>query len=578
MPHGRPARNEQRGGLCRLARSGSTTRTRASDSSPRMTAPTCSCTRTRCPRVTTALKTGARVEFGIVEGRRGAQALPFASSTRPRRSWPPAGRPTRKPADEMVVIVEDVIKLLDKRRQRPAHAGTSRPKKLGSTSPARCEASRTSWRRDRGRHANALDADAAAGRRRPRPRRARRARGARQVGDHLGMEPLEERLAMHWFACLSPGYRGWRWGVTVARVPRGKVATVSETNLLPGPDALLAPEWLPYADRLAPGDLGAGDVLPFRATDPYLEAGFEATGDEDVDQMALLRARSRPPAGAVRRGPRGRRQPLVRRRARPHLRRRGQGDGALLDVRLLPADGRRPARDLRRMRQRVVPLGRPGRLASTTAVGRTPRPTSTSPTPTPLGEPIVDEFAVDLEPSSRAEAAGSRRSRADMPRVVAPETARRGRPAGQTCPSRRRPTRSSTGRTTRSPTERTGPRGGIRRGVRRPGACSGGVARRCRVRGAGTPTHPPSTRPATQPTATSRGRPRAGRARRASRRAPHPAPRARPRRSAASARAAAPDAVDGIPRAGGSGRASSVTLHSLDSRPGRLARPRTRRH
>ena len=108
------------------------------------------------------------------------------------------------------------------------------------------------------------------------------------VGDHLGMEPLAERLAMHWFACLSPGYQGWRWGVSVARVPRGKVATVSETNLLPGPDALLAPEWLPYADRLAPGDLGAGDVLPFRETDPYLEAGFEATGDEDVDQMGFF--------------------------------------------------------------------------------------------------------------------------------------------------------------------------------------------------------------------------------------------------------------------------------------------------
>jgi hypothetical protein len=102
------------------------------------------------------------------------------------------------------------------------------------------------------------------------------------VGEHLGMEPLEERLAMHWFACLSPGYQGWRWGVTVARVPRGKVATVSETNLLPGPDALLAPEWLPYADRLAPGDLSAGDVLPFRETDPYL-----ATGDTPLREIEV---------------------------------------------------------------------------------------------------------------------------------------------------------------------------------------------------------------------------------------------------------------------------------------------------
>jgi hypothetical protein len=107
------------------------------------------------------------------------------------------------------------------------------------------------------------------------------------VGEHLGVEMLGERLAMHWFECLSPGYRGWRWGVSVARVARSRTATVCETNLLPGPDAVLAPEWLPYAERLAPGDIGPGDVLPHRPDDPNLVAGFEATGDEDVDQVAF---------------------------------------------------------------------------------------------------------------------------------------------------------------------------------------------------------------------------------------------------------------------------------------------------
>ncbi|MEO5743561.1 MAG: DUF3027 domain-containing protein [Terracoccus sp.] len=108
------------------------------------------------------------------------------------------------------------------------------------------------------------------------------------VGEHLGFEALGERLGMHWFACLSSGYGGWRWGVSVARVPRGKVATVCETNLLPTAQAVLAPEWLPYAQRLAPGDLGAGDTLPYRADDPLLEAGFEASGEEEVDQMAFF--------------------------------------------------------------------------------------------------------------------------------------------------------------------------------------------------------------------------------------------------------------------------------------------------
>jgi hypothetical protein len=106
------------------------------------------------------------------------------------------------------------------------------------------------------------------------------------VGDHLGMELADERLATHYFACTAAAYPGWRWAITVARVPRGKVATVCETNLVPGEGALLSPEWLPYAERLAPGDLGAGDVLPYKEDDPLLEAGFEATGDEDVDTMA----------------------------------------------------------------------------------------------------------------------------------------------------------------------------------------------------------------------------------------------------------------------------------------------------
>ena len=105
---------------------------------------------------------------------------------------------------------------------------------------------------------------------------------------------------MHWFACLSSGYGGWRWGVSVARVPRGKVATVCETNLLPTAEAVLAPEWLPYAERLAPGDLGAGDTLPYRADDPLLEAGFEANAL--VDQVGLRRAVGQGDVRRLRRG------------------------------------------------------------------------------------------------------------------------------------------------------------------------------------------------------------------------------------------------------------------------------------
>lgn len=108
------------------------------------------------------------------------------------------------------------------------------------------------------------------------------------VGDHLGFTMDAEGLGTHLFACVSGGYRGWRWAVSLARVPRSKTATVCETHLVPGEGALLSPPWVPYADRLAPGDIGPGDVTPYVADDPLLQAGFEATGEEDVDAVGFF--------------------------------------------------------------------------------------------------------------------------------------------------------------------------------------------------------------------------------------------------------------------------------------------------
>lgn len=122
------------------------------------------------------------------------------------------------------------------------------------------------------------------------------------VGEHLGTFFEDERVASHRFAATMRGYRGWRWTVTVTRVPRGRTATVSEVELLPGDDAILAPAWLPWSERLRPGDLGPGDVLPFRADDPRLEPGYTPTGDPEVDEvaideLALARARVLSPQG-----------------------------------------------------------------------------------------------------------------------------------------------------------------------------------------------------------------------------------------------------------------------------------------
>lgn len=94
------------------------------------------------------------------------------------------------------------------------------------------------------------------------------------VGEHAGMVSEGDRVVTHFFECKELGYRGWRWAVTVARASRAKFVTLDEVVLLPGPDALLAPEWVPWSERLRPGDMGPGDLLPTDAEDLRLEPGY----------------------------------------------------------------------------------------------------------------------------------------------------------------------------------------------------------------------------------------------------------------------------------------------------------------
>lgn len=113
------------------------------------------------------------------------------------------------------------------------------------------------------------------------------------VGEHVGMVQEADRVVSHAFESLQPGYRGWFWTVTLARASRSKVVTVNEVSIRPGHDALLAPEWVPWSDRLQPSDVGPSDRLPYNPddanlqanVDPLLDEGFEETG-ADADQLA----------------------------------------------------------------------------------------------------------------------------------------------------------------------------------------------------------------------------------------------------------------------------------------------------
>lgn len=55
------------------------------------------------------IKTGMKLEFGIADGKRGAQAL----SVRVLEAPPSLAKLSRRPADDMAVIVEDLVKVLD---------------------------------------------------------------------------------------------------------------------------------------------------------------------------------------------------------------------------------------------------------------------------------------------------------------------------------------------------------------------------------------------------------------------------------------------------------------------------------
>ncbi len=57
----------------------------------------------------TVLRAGQRVEFGVAEGRRGVQALQVRVLDQPAT----VAKSSRKKPDEMVILVEDLIKLLD---------------------------------------------------------------------------------------------------------------------------------------------------------------------------------------------------------------------------------------------------------------------------------------------------------------------------------------------------------------------------------------------------------------------------------------------------------------------------------
>ena len=113
---------------------------------------------------------------------------------------------------------------------------------------------------------------------------------ATDVGEHLGAVAEGERVVTHQFACSRKGYVGWHWSVTVARATRQRTVTIDEIVLVPGDAAIVAPEWVPYRERLQPGDMSPGDLLPVDDDDPRLVPTY-SFGDDPLDDDAKTQIR-----------------------------------------------------------------------------------------------------------------------------------------------------------------------------------------------------------------------------------------------------------------------------------------------
>ena len=121
---------------------------------------------------------------------------------------------------------------------------------------------------------------------------------ASHVGDFVSVEYDDEnRVATYLFNAEVPGYRGWRWCITVAKVDDDATPTVCDVVILPGPDSLLAPEHIPYRDRIQPEDIQPGVIVPSVLEDTRLVPGVNAlVQDEELDpaqvfDLGLMRPR-----------------------------------------------------------------------------------------------------------------------------------------------------------------------------------------------------------------------------------------------------------------------------------------------
>ena len=115
------------------------------------------------------------------------------------------------------------------------------------------------------------------------------AKNEKYVGALISIDSDDDHVATYLFEAFLPGYVGWRWAVTVAKVDADSAATICDVVLLPGSEALLAPDWIPYSSRITAEDVGVGTIVPTAPDDPRLvPTNNVLPSDEGLDLHELF--------------------------------------------------------------------------------------------------------------------------------------------------------------------------------------------------------------------------------------------------------------------------------------------------
>jgi hypothetical protein len=114
------------------------------------------------------------------------------------------------------------------------------------------------------------------------------------IGSLTGEVDEGDHVRSYLFETTMPGYPGWNWTVTIAHLP-DEHPTVVETELTPADGALLAPEWVPWSERmedyraaqLALGEAAAAELASAESSDDDSDDDDDDDDDDDFGSDVL---------------------------------------------------------------------------------------------------------------------------------------------------------------------------------------------------------------------------------------------------------------------------------------------------